>query len=260
MTSREIDAAANDGHRGGSLYHVDPDLLRKLAPDLILTQEICEVCAVSRRDVELATRTLGFTPRVLSLNPVTLEQVFEDIETVARAADSEARGAEAIRGLRERLERVRTKAAPLARPRVFCMEWLDPPYTAGHWVPEMVETAGGRDELGTPAGPSQRIAWQEVVAYAPEVLVLIPCSLSLERVAAEFQLLRDLPGWQNLPAARYGKVFAGHTHLFSQSGMRIVDGVEALARMLHPEVFTRPIPSDQALKVSSDGSRLEPYR
>ena len=155
---------------------------------------------------------------------------------------------------------MRTRAAELTRPRVFCMEWLDPPYTAGHWVPEMVDLAGGRDELGTPAGPSRRIEWQDVVAYAPEVLVLMPCSLELERVAAEFGLLRELPGWDTLPAVQSGQVYAGNTHLFSRSGPRLVGGVEALARMLHPERFSEPIPSHQALKVSSDGQRLEPYQ
>ena len=260
MTSSEIDAAASDGHRGASLYHVDLDLLRTLAPDLILTQELCEVCAVSRRDVELAARTLGYTPRVLSLNAVTLEQVFEEIELVAGVAGVAERGSAAVGDLRARVERVRSRAARLPRPRVFCMEWLDPPFTAGHWVPEMVAIAGGRDELGKPASASQRITWQSVVDYAPEVLVLIPCSLSLERVAAEFHLLRGLPHWQDLPSVASGRVFAGHTHLFSQSGMRVVDGVEALARMLHPEAFTAPIPSGQALRISSDGTRLEPYR
>jgi iron complex transport system substrate-binding protein len=127
-------------------------------------------------------------------------------------------------------------------------------------VPEMVEIAGGRDELATPAASSQRISWQEVVDYAPEALVLIPCSLSLERVANEFELLRGFPDWESLPAVRSRQVFAGHTHLFSQSGMRIVDGIEALARMLHPEVFVEPIPAGQALKQSPDGLRLEPYR
>jgi len=197
---------------------------------------------------------------VLSLNAVTLEQVFEDIEVVARVAGIADRGSAAVRDLRERLDRVKARAARLPRPRVFCMEWLDPPYTAGHWVPEMVEIAGGRDELGTPAGPSRRIAWQQVVEYAPEVLVLIPCSLSLERVAGEFPLLRELPYWLDLPAVASGRVFAGHTHLFSQSGMRVIDGVEALARMLHPQVFADAIPSGHALKLSSDGARLEPYR
>jgi iron complex transport system substrate-binding protein len=191
---------------------------------------------------------------------VTLDQVFDDIDLVARAAGIAERGADAVHSLRQRLERVREGAVGLPRPRVFCMEWLDPPFTAGHWVPEMVDTAGGRDELGTPAGSSERIAWQDVVAYAPEVLVLIPCSLSLERVASEFELLRGLPNWDDLPAVKSRRVFAGHTHLFSQSGMRIVDGVEALARMLHPDVFVEPIPAGQALKVSPDGERREAYR
>src|SRR5205807_1878636 len=139
MTSREIDAAASNGHYGASLYHVDQDLLRSLKPDLILTQEICDVCAVSRRDVELATRTLGYTPEILSLDPVTLEQVFDDILLVARKAAVSEKGEQAVSGLRARLENVRRKSQTLPRTRVFCMEWLDPPFTAGHWVPEMVE-------------------------------------------------------------------------------------------------------------------------
>jgi len=259
MSSREIDAAASDGHQGASLYHVDADLLRALRPDLVLTQEICEVCAVSRRDVEVATRTLGYAPRILSLSPVTLEQVLEDIELVARSVGEPERGVQPVAQLRARLEAVRRRAAALRRPRVFCMEWLDPPYTAGHWVPEMVELAGGTDALGTAAGPSRRIEWSEIVAYAPEVIVLMPCSLELERVAAELPLLRTLPSWDDLPAVRAGHVFAGHTHLFSRSGPRLVDGVEALARMLHPEVFDRALPAGQALKLSPTGDRLEPY-
>lgn len=257
LTSREIDAAASDGHAGTSLYHVDADLLRQLQPDLILTQETCEVCAVSRRDVELATQTLGYAPEVLSLSPVTLEQVLDDMDRVARATGVPNRsGAE----LRARLDRVRTRTAGLPKPRVFCMEWLDPPWTAGHWVPEMVELAAGSDELGTPAGPSRRITWDEVVSYAPEALVLIPCSLSLERVAEEFALLRALPDWDRLPCTKSGQIFAGNTHLFSRSGPRLVDGVEVLARILHPEIFTEPLPTGTALKVTPDGLRLEPFR
>jgi iron complex transport system substrate-binding protein len=140
------------------------------------------------------------------------------------------------------------------------MEWLDPPYSAGHWMPEMVEMAGGCDDLGTPGGFSRRIDWQDVVAYAPEVIVLIPCSLPLERVAAEFAFVRSLPGWADLPAAKTGQVYAGATELFSRSGPRLVDGLEALARMLHSEAFTSPLPPSQALKVSADGQRLEPFR
>jgi iron complex transport system substrate-binding protein len=261
MSSAEIDVAASaSGHQGASLYHVDPDMLRQLQPDLVLTQEICEVCAVSRRDIELASQTLGYTPRVVSLSPVNLDQVFEDVELVARLAGSPERSAQPIERLRRRVEAVRRCAAGLARPRVFCMEWLDPPYTAGHWVPEMVDIAGGRDDLGTAGGPSRRIDWSDVVAYQPEAIVLMPCSLELERVAAEFDMLQGRPGWNDLPAARSGRVFAGNTHLFSRSGPRLVDGVEALARMLHPEAFADRLPAGQALKVSQNGERLEPYR
>ena len=260
MSSAEIDRAASaSGHQGASLYHVDADLLRQLRPDVVLTQEICEVCAVSRRDVELASQTLGYTPRVVSLSPVNLDQVFEDVELVARVAGVPDRSAETIEALRGRLDAVRTRAASLSRPRVFCMEWLDPPYTAGHWVPEMVEIAGGRDELGTAGGPSRRIEWSDVVAYQPEAIVLMPCSLELERVAAEFDLLKQRPGWDSLPAVQSGRVFAGSTHLFSRSGPRLVDGLEALARMLHPEVFADALPAGQALKMSLKGERLEPY-
>jgi iron complex transport system substrate-binding protein len=260
LSSAEIDRAASaSGHQGASLYHVDADLLRQLRPDLVLTQEICEVCAVSRRDVELATSTLGYAPRIVSLSPVNLDQVFEDVELVARLAGDPQRSAGPIESLRRRVEAVRNRTRGLRRPRVFCMEWLDPPYTAGHWVPEMVEIAGGQDQLGTPAGPSRRIDWSDVVAYRPEAIVLVPCSLELERVAAEFDVVKQRDGWRDLPAVRSGQVFAGSTHLFSRSGPRLVDGLEALARMLHPEVFTERLPARQALKVSPDGERLEPY-
>jgi iron complex transport system substrate-binding protein len=260
LSSGQIDAAASDGHRGGSLYHVDPEHLRSVRPDLILTQDICEVCAVSRRDVDLASVTLGYTPTVLSQSPVTLEQVLEDIESVARAAGVPARGQDLARSLRARLEAVRTRAAGLQGARVFCMEWLDPPYSAGHWVPGMVELAGGQDELGRPGGYSRPIDWAEIVEYQPEVMVLMPCSLSLEQVATEFPLLAERPGWAELPAVQSGQVYAGNTHLFSRSGPRLVEGVEVLARLLHPDVFSAPLPDGSALVLSSDGTRLVPFR
>lgn len=260
MSSREIDQAAREGHRGASLYHVDADRLRTLRPDLILTQDVCEVCAVSRRDVDLASATLGYTPTVLSHSPVTLEQLLEDVAQVARAAGVPERGRQLAAELRARLDGVRARTAGLARPRVFCMEWLDPPYSAGHWVPEMVELAGGRDELGQPGGYSRPLDWQQIVDYQPEVLVLIPCSLSLDQVAAEFGLLTGRPGWAGLLAARSGRVYAGNTRLFSRSGPSLVEGTEVLARLLHPDVFSEPLAEGNALVVSSDGTRLVPHR
>ncbi len=260
LTSREIDDAASHGHQGSSLYHVDADLLRALRPDLILTQEVCEVCSVSRRDLDHAARMLGYAPNVLSLNAVNLEQVFADIEQVSQSAGVADRAADRLGSLRERLDLVRQRFAGAPQPRVLCMEWLDPPYCAGHWIPEMVELAGGKDELGFPAGPSREVTWRDVADYAPEVLILMPCSLSLERVASEFDGLRGQAGWDRLPAVQARRVYVGHTDLFSRSGPRLVDGVETLVRMLHPECFEQALPPNVALRISADGQKLEAYR
>ncbi|GAC1321670.1 MAG: cobalamin-binding protein [Chloroflexota bacterium] len=259
MSSREIDAAASAGHQGASLYHVDADLLRDLHPDLILTQEVCDVCSVSRRDLELATRMIGYTPKIISLNAVDLDGVLADIAQVADLAHANRTGTAAVALLRRRVDAVRQATYGAPRKRVMCLEWLDPPYSAGHWIPEMVDIAGGQDDMGTPSGPSREVEWSDVVADAPEVVVLMPCSLSLERVASEFAELRRMPGWDDIPAVRTGQVFAGHTDLFARSGPRLVDGVEALARMLHPERVARRLDDGLALKVSTDGQRLEPY-
>jgi iron complex transport system substrate-binding protein len=259
LSSAEIDAAASGGHRGASLFHVDAELLRTLRPELILTQELCSVCAVSRGDVDRAANLLGYCPRILSLNPLTIDEMLQDLRSVAAAARVAKRGATLVDSLQRRLDILRENTAPLGKLRVCCMEWLDPPYSAGHWVPQMVQYAGGHDVLGTLAGPSRRVEWQDILDCRPEALILIPCSLSLERVGSEFGFLRTRPGWETLPAVKSGRVFAGHTHLFSQSGPRLVDGAEALARMLHPDIFLAPLLPGQALKMSADGQVLEPY-
>lgn len=260
LSSQQIDTVASGGHQGASLYHVDADLLRTLQPDLILTQEVCDVCSVSRRDLEMATRLIGYEPRMVSLNAVDLDGVLADLVTLARVAGRSDRGEASVAGLRGRLEAVQRATAGLARPRVLCLEWLDPPWSAGHWVPEMVQIAGGLEEMGTLAGPSRRIEWSDVLEYAPDVLVLMPCSLSLERVAAEFGTLTARPGWDQLPAVIERRVYAGHTDLYARSGPRLVDGVEVLARMLHPDRIDQPLPDGLALKISPDGRRLDPYR
>jgi len=188
-----------------------------------------------------------------------LDRVLADVQLVAEAADVPQRGEHLVQGLRGRLGAVRDRSVGLARPRLFCLEWLDPPYSADHWVPEMVEIAGGRDQLAQHGRPSRRITWQEVLDRQPDVLVLMPCSLPLERVAAEFTELRGQPGWSELRAVQQGQIFAGETHLFSQSGPRLVDGVELLARLLHPDQFDEPLPPGQALKVSAAGDVLESF-
>jgi iron complex transport system substrate-binding protein len=259
LTSREIDAAASQGHSGTSLYHVDAELLRRLHPDLILTQEVCDVCSVSRRDLEAASHLLGYAPVVLSLNAVDLTGLREDIVSVAAAADVQTTAERLLAQFDARLNSVSRRTADLAKPRVACLEWLDPLYSGGHWVPEMVEIAGGTEALGLPSGPSRQLAWDELAAYAPDVIVFMPCSLSLERVVSEFHLVRDQEAWPSLPAVQAGRVYALHTDLFSRSGPRLADGVEALARVLHPDVFTSPLPAGVALKVATDGRQLEPH-
>lgn len=260
LTSREIDEAASQGHSGSSLYHIDAALLRDLHPDLILTQEVCDVCSVARRDLEAVSGMLGYAPEVVSLNAVDLEGVLSDIACVGRVAGVEAQATQRVADLRGRLKQVQARSSGLKQARVLCMEWLDPPYCAGHWLPEMVELAGGCDTLGIRSGPSRQIDWSEIVDYAPEVIVLMPCSLSLQRVATEFDVVRAFEGWPTLPAVQSGQVYAAHTDLFSRSGPRLVDGTEMLARVLHPDIFTTELAEGLALHVSRDGQRLEPFR
>lgn len=247
VTGAELDALVSQAVREhGSLYTLDRELLSRLRPDLILTQGLCEVCAVAYDEVKVATADLQFhaaAPRVLSLQPMTLADVLAQLETVASAAGIEPRGREVRRRLEARLEAVRRRSEGLtARPRVFCMEWLEPPWCAGHWVPEMVELAGGSDPLGQPGQPSRRLGWDDIRGCDPDVIVLMPCGYDLQQAAGEYRDLRRrgrLPAWwDELRAVREGRVFAVQASAyFNRPGPRVVDGVETLAEVLHPEVF-----------------------
>ena len=207
-------------------------------PDLVLTQGLCDVCAVSLHAVE---SSLPEGPVPLSLDAGSLDGVLSDIQRVADAVGKEQDGREVVDRLRGRLENVRGRAHGLRSKSVACLEWLDPLYNAGHWVPEMVELAGGRDLLGAKDSPSARIEWLEVVEARPEVMVLMPCGFGLERPVAEVGLLARLPGWETLPAVMNREVWAvDSTAHFSRSGPRLVDGVEILSQILHPDVFGPP--------------------
>ncbi len=243
LSSREIDErTARELREGGTLYYLDTDRLRDLAPDLILTQELCDVCAVAPQEVERAVRTLGTVPRVLSLEPNTLADVLQTIRIVGTATGREAEAEALVARLAERIARVRQAADGVAdRPRVFCLEWTDPPWVAGHWVPEMVALAGGIDVLGEAGAPSMRVEWERVRAAAPEVLVLMPCGFDLARTLAEAAVVRALPSWDALPAVGAGRVYAvDGSSYFNRPGPRLVDGLELLAHLLHPERFARP--------------------
>lgn len=239
MSSAEIDAAIGRLLRdAGSIYALDAGLLAGLEPDLIITQGLCEVCAVSMDLVERAISGMERRPEVLSLNPSSLRDVLDDAARVGEALGRGEETREKVATLEERLARVAAAVAGRSRPRIGCIEWLDPPFSAGHWVPEMVRIAGGEEAFAGPGDPSSRMSWEEVFEQDPEVLVLMPCGFDVGRAVEEARPLMALPGWKDLAAVRSGRVWAVDANsYFSRPAPRLVEGVEILARILHPEVF-----------------------
>ncbi|MGH9455355.1 MAG: cobalamin-binding protein [Terriglobia bacterium] len=242
-SSLEIDKAVSAAlDDQGSIYDLDLDLLERLAPDLILTQRLCDVCAVSFDRVQAAASELGSHPRIINLEPHGLNDIFENILTVAEAAGREPAGREVVRSLRSRVEAVGSRTASLAeRPRVFCMEWVNPPYCGGHWMKALVDLAGGMDALANDQRPSYRLEWEKVLRFAPEVIVLTCCGFDLERNLKEGELLAAFPGVLDLPAFQAGRVYATDgSSYFSRPGPRIVESLEILAHLIHPELFPPP--------------------
>ena len=247
LSSSRIDAAvASTLEKSGSLYELNLPLLEKLRPDIILTQRLCDVCAVSFDRVQEAVKSLPSHPTVLNLEPHSLTDILDNIQTVGEAVGC----SEAARSIRVRLERridlVRGTTAQLKdRPRVFCMEWVEPPFCGGHWMKELVEIAGGRDDLARHHRPSQRIEWKQVLEFSPEVMVLTCCGFGLERCKSEGDLLAKNAGIGDLPAVRKGRVFGvDGSAYFSRPGPRIVDSLEILAHLVHPASFPPPPLSD----------------
>ena len=232
---RHISAAV---HRGSSIYHLDRELLERLAPDLVLTQELCDVCAVSYEQVERAVRIARSESAIVSLEPTTLDEVLETVLHVGQLTGRQAQAGRIVAGLRGRIDRVAAVLTPVeSRPRVLCMEWLDPVFVGGHWVPGMVEAAGGFDGLGRPGQPSFVVTWRQVEEYAPEVAVLMPCGYHLQEVVDEFRRTPLPAEWQRLPAVQTGRVYAvDASSYFNRPGPRIVDGLEVLAQVLHPDL------------------------
>jgi iron complex transport system substrate-binding protein len=253
-SSAEIDAAVRSQIRADlSIYHLDTEKLAELRPDLILTQALCEVCAVSFGVVEQAVTQAGGAPQILSLEPTTLDGVLGSMLAIGNATGRYEQARALVADLRARIERVRAAAAALpARPRVACLEWFDPPFGPGHWLPELVTIAGGRPGLGCAGEPSRRLLWGEVIAFAPQVIILAPCGFGLDRAVSEAaSILPHRPGWSALPAVRDGRVYAvdGNSY-FSRPGPRLVASLELLAGLIHPDHFAGWGPADGARPVS----------
>ena len=240
---REIDRVVREfSARGESVYAVDAEALRSLAPDLIVTQDLCHVCAASPEDLSAALAAFEPRPEVLCLNPLDLGDVWRDILWVG---DETLRGHEAERLLESVGERLgaleRQVAATEERPRVAFLEWLDPLYVGGHWVPEMIELAGGRDMLGCARTPSHRVSPEEVAAAQPEFLLIAPCGYTAEQARREYQSLSWPAEWRETPAVQNGRVHCLEANsYFSRPGPRLVAGLEMLAKLFHPGIAVSP--------------------
>jgi iron complex transport system substrate-binding protein len=240
LSPAEIDAAVRKRtEKGEAIYELDEDLLDELDPDLIVTQALCEVCAVSFDDVRAVAERLPSQPEVISHDPSTIGEVIGDVRTLAQATDSKDAGVDLVRELADRIDRVKLAVrAAERRPRVLALEWLAPPFIGGHWVPQMIELAGGEDAMGFTGERSREVSWEELEATRPDVVVSMPCGYYAERAAHEVMEHRDEVA--RLAAQRVVAVDAAA--YFSRPGPRLVDGVELLAHILHPDLVEAPPP------------------
>lgn len=250
-TSREIhDRVSGALHQGRSIYRLDTDALREADPDLILTQELCDVCAVSYREVTRAVRSLPGDPTVVSLEPTSIEGIFNTISTVGAMAEAEDEAVGLVELLRERLgqieNRVLERRLEGARPRrVVCLEWLDPPFAAGHWVPEQVRRAGGWELLGREGERAAEATWEQIRELEPEQLMLMPCGFDARRTADEFDRMPRPEWFDELRPVRRGEVFAlDGSGYFSRPGPRVIDGIGLLAELFDPEGFVDVAPPE----------------
>ena len=232
-SSAEIDALVRERlGTQAALYTLDEDALAALRPDLIVTQALCDVCAVAEAEVAAAARRLPGAPRVVNLEPTTWSAVVDSVRAVGAAAGVDAEPV--ARALAARVEAVRRSVAGRPRPRVAVLEWLDPPFSAGHWNPELAEIAGGVEVLGQAGEPSRTLDWAEVVAAQPEVVVVACCGFEVGRALDDVGVFDAVPGWETVPAARDGRVFVvDGSGLFARPGPRLVEGAELLAHLFH---------------------------
>jgi iron complex transport system substrate-binding protein len=227
--------------------------LRELKPDLILTQNLCQVCATSGNDLASALKLLQPTPEILWMTPHSLTEIFENIRELGHATDRSSAAETCISEYRERLNKIAGQTKGISkRPRVFCIEWADPLYCAGHWVQEMVQLAGGTDELARKETDSVRIPWADVLNWSPEVIIFLPCGFNLEKALEQVFHLQSMPGWAELPAVQNQRVYAVDANsYFARPGPRVVEGTELLAHLIHPELFDWKGPDNAFRSIST---------
>jgi len=251
LPSVEVDRWVRERLRAsGTLYTMDEELVRRLQPDAILTQRLCDVCAVNYGTVARFAATLPGPPRVVNLEPSSVADILQNIRAVAEALGVPERAETVVASLVARIEAVRERAANAPRRRCVLLEWIDPPFCAGHWGPELVEIAGGVEPVGRRGMDSVAVQWEAVVQAAPEVLVVACCGYPVERTLKDLAILRSRGGFDDLPAARCGEVYVvDGSAYFSRPGPRIVDSLEILAEVLHPERFRGRFPDRGVVRV-----------
>jgi iron complex transport system substrate-binding protein len=243
LSSQEIDRMVSSNlATQGTLYELNRDLLEELAPDLILTQRLCDVCAVAFDRVQEVAASLSSKPRVVNLEPHSLEDILDNIQLVGSLLNVPDRAEELVASTRRRIASIERKTSSIThRPRVFCMEWVNPPYCGGHWMKRLVDLAGGIDELANPDRPSYRIEWKRILEFAPEIMVLTCCGYKLPKVEQEARGLAQFERFYDMPAVKNNRVYATNgSDYFSRPGPRIVDSLEILAHLVHPEIFPAP--------------------
>ena len=247
LTTEQIhEQVSKEVKNSHALYHINQSLLESLRPDLILTQAKCEVCAVDYDEVEAAVQKLPPPqPKILSFQPNSLEDLWKNLQEIGRATGREQQAEQVIAKFQERVQRVQqaVQSAP-KRPRVLLVEWLKPLMAAGSWSPQLVKLAGGEHGLNPGPGKARKITWEQIRQYDPEVIVLIPCGFTIEKTLRDISLITSLSQWETLSAVRSKKVFTvDGSSYFNRPGPRLVDSLEILASLLHPECFSTSIPS-----------------
>ena len=239
LSSAEIDTIIQQARAAGNpVYIIDEDLLRRLQPDLILTQELCEVCAVGAGSVfETAAKALDYQPEILSIRPASLDDIYGNIQRIGDAAGVTATARRLVTKFQERAGYVAERATDGNRPKVFCIDWLEPLRNTGQWTPELVELAGGQEGLAEKWGKSREVAWDEVVEYQPDYVMVMPCAFNMDRTILETARLAERGEWNSLDAVRDGRVYLFDGQIPSRHGPRVIDVLEGLAEAMRPDRF-----------------------
>jgi iron complex transport system substrate-binding protein len=246
MTMAEVDVAvARQLAAGKSLYTVDEEKLRAAAPDLVVTQNLCQACGPAGNEVSQVLKTMTDAPKIIWQTPRSFDEVLEAVRELGKETGAQAKANEWVATALSRVQKISGMTKPLRKLRVSFLEWVDPIYCGGHWIPQMLEWAGALDRNSQDRIDSVRIAWEQILEYRPEVILVAPCGFKTSQAVEQAALLASRPGWRDLPAVKDGKVYAVDANAyFARPGPRLVDGVELLAHLIHPHLFAWTGPAD----------------